>query len=79
MTLKIEIITPEGTVYTADADSVVLPTTTGEIEVLPGHLPLITSLEAGKVIAKSKTQQPYTYEVKSGYVQVSRDLVAVLA
>lgn len=46
-TLNVELITPERVVLSQEADSVTLPTQTGEITVLPGHMPLIAGLASG--------------------------------
>ena len=40
MALALEIVTPDGIVWhNNNVDSVVLPTTSGEIEILSGHVP----------------------------------------
>ncbi|MFH1200785.1 MAG: ATP synthase F1 subunit epsilon [bacterium] len=49
--LKLKIVTPERLVLEEMVDQVSLPTTLGEITVLPDHIPLITGLEAGDVVA----------------------------
>ena len=50
MSIALEIITPEGVAWSdKDIDSVVLPALDGEIEILPGHIPLITILNAGRI------------------------------
>ena len=47
MPLSLEIITPEGVAWSGkDIDSVVMPARDGEIEILPGHIPFITMLNA---------------------------------
>src|SRR3989338_1444519 len=49
--LKLKIITPERLVLEEMVDQVSLPTTLGEITVLPDHIPLITGLTSGDVVA----------------------------
>lgn len=49
--LKLKIITPEKLVLEEMVDHVSLPTTLGEITVLPDHIPLITELSSGDVVA----------------------------
>lgn len=44
------IVSPERIVFVGDVDSVTVPGTTGEFQVLPNHAPLISSLEAGNVV-----------------------------
>ena len=48
--MNLEIVTPEAKVYEDTVESVVLPTTTGEINILPGHIPLVTEIQAGEII-----------------------------
>ena len=49
MALTLEIVTPEARVYADTIDTVVIPTTTGEIGILSGHIPLLTQIEHGEL------------------------------
>lgn len=49
--LKLKIVTPERLILEEMVDQVSLPTTMGEITVLPEHIPLVTSLSSGDVVA----------------------------
>lgn len=49
--LKLKIITPEKLILEEMVDQVSLPTTLGEITVMPDHIPLITELSSGDVVA----------------------------
>lgn len=49
--LKLKIVTPEKLVLEEYVDQVSLPAKEGEITVLPSHIPLITSLQSGDVVA----------------------------
>ncbi len=55
-TLKLKIVTPERLVLEENVAQVTLPTTEGEITVLPGHVPLISSLALGEIIAKGNVE-----------------------
>lgn len=48
-TVPLEVLTPEGTVVSGDVEFVVLPGVDGELGVLPGHMPLLAPLAAGRV------------------------------
>ena len=48
--LKLKIVTPERLVLEEMVDQVSLPTTLGEITILPDHIPLITGLASGKTL-----------------------------
>jgi len=78
MALSLEIVTPDGIAWhSADVDSVSLPTTSGEIEVLPGHVPLITMLEAGAVVV-GKASGAENIAIDKGYARILGDVVSVL-
>ena len=47
MTLKIRVIAPDRTVWNADAEEVILPSSTGQLGILTGHIPLLTALDIG--------------------------------
>ena len=49
--LKLKIVTPERLILEEMVDQVSLPTTLGEITVLPEHIPLIAGLASGDVVA----------------------------
>lgn len=76
--LHLEIVTPERRVFSEDVDHVVLPThRLGEIDVLPGHLPLLTMLEPG-AIRFFKGGKEDTLAVDKGFIEVFSDHVRVL-
>ncbi len=77
MALKLEIVTPQEMVYSEDVDSVTLPTTTGEIGILPGHIPLITEVKAGE-LGVVKEGQLDLLAVDNGFAEIYGDTVSVL-
>lgn len=78
MPLVLEIVTPEARVYRETVDSVVLPTSEGEVGVLPGHLPLLCQLEAGELRVQRGTVST-ALAVGRGFAEVDGDSVSVLA
>jgi F-type H+-transporting ATPase subunit epsilon len=78
MPLTLEIVTPEAKVYSDTIDSVVIPTTTGEIGILPGHIPLLTQIEAGE-LRVSKGAVTQWLAVGGGFAEIEGDVVRVLA
>lgn len=75
--LHLQIITPEKTVFDDEVDQVTLPTTKGQITVLPHHVPLITAIEAGELIFK-KHQKDTHMAAGFGFAQVGPDNIKVL-
>ena len=76
-TIKLEIVTPEGKSFSDDVDMVTLTGTEGEMGILPLHMPLMTQLVAGEVVAKKGSQNLFL-AVGDGFVQVTGDRVAIL-
>jgi F-type H+-transporting ATPase subunit epsilon len=76
--LKLKIITPEKTILEEMVDSVSLPTGEGEITVLPGHIPLVSSLASGDIVARAGADV-MPIAVSGGFIEVHDNEVAVLA
>jgi len=67
--LKLKIVTPERLVLEEMVDAVTLPTSEGEITILPDHIPLIAGLASGDVVAKSGGED-VPMAVAGGFVEV---------
>ena len=76
--LTLEIITPDQTVFQGQVDSVTLPTADGEITVLAHHIPLITSIQPGAVIARVGSEE-HVFAVSRGVIEVQNSEVRVLS
>src|SRR3990167_1273686 len=81
--LKLKIVTPERLILEEMVDQVSLPTTLGEITVLPEHIPLITGLASGDIVAFVNGEH-VPMAVVGGFVEVKQNgqgvtEVAVLA
>jgi len=76
--MNLEIVTPEAKVYEDTVESVVLPTTSGEINILPGHIPLVTEIQAGEIIV-SKSGDGQSLAISKGFAQCVGDKISVLA
>lgn len=78
--ISFEITTPERTVFKAeDVEEVSLPTRTGEITILPHHIPLVSALVPGEVRIK-KDQKIQFLAVSGGFIEVQpNSKVVVLA
>ncbi len=76
--MHIQIVTPEKVLLDADADQITIPTTTGDITVLPHHVPLVSQLAPGELIIK-KGGKEESIVVVGGFIQVTPSSVHVLA
>jgi F-type H+-transporting ATPase subunit epsilon len=78
MPLKIDVVTAERIVYSADVDEVIAPGVQGQLGILPHHSPLMTILEAGVLVVK-KGGQEEILAISGGFLEVRPDHVIVLA
>ena len=76
-TLKLEIVTPEAKVYSDDVEMATLTGTEGEMGILPQHMPLMTQLVAGEVIARKNNENIFL-AVGDGFVQVTGEKISIL-
>ena len=76
--LRIEIITPDETVYEGDADSVNLPTADGEITVLPHHIPLMGILVPGTILVHLGKEEK-VFAVGRGVIEIDGSTLRILA
>lgn len=67
--IHFKIVTPERVVYENDVLQVSLPTTTGEITILPNHVPLISVVSAGELNIKDAGGE-HTIAIAGGAVEV---------
>lgn len=72
MTLHLTIVTQEKELLDLEVDSVTATTTTGELTILPGHIPLMTKLTDTELIYRIKGQT-YSVAVSGGFMNVEPD------
>lgn len=78
MPLYLEIVTPDGIAWKSDSvDAVTLPTRMGEIQILPGHIPLITILNPGEVRV-SQGGKIEDLAIDKGYARCMGNTVSIL-
>jgi len=71
------IVTPQGTAFSGEADSVVLPGTEGDFGVLPSHERLLAPLRIGEVEIRAGGEVIYA-AIAEGFAEVNGTEVAVL-
>lgn len=78
-TLKLDIVTPEGKIFSNDVKSVTLPGSEGEFGVLPGHIGIVTTLNSGVIEIEKKDGKREIVAINWGYTKVDETSVDVLA
>lgn len=77
-TFKVDIVSPEGIGYSAEATFVLARTTGGDIGILAGHAPLIGALKVHPVTIRTEDGEE-VFAVSGGFIEVQPDKVTILA
>ena len=77
--IKFEIVTPEKTVLKEEIQQVSVPTRQGEITVLPGHIPLVATLQPGVIEIVKPAGERDLMSVSGGFIEVLKNKVVILA
>ena len=72
----VEIITPDKSILTSEAEEVTIPSYEGEMGILKDHIPLITFLRPGIILIKSQVEKKYY--VEEGTVEFSNNNLLIL-
>lgn len=78
MSLQISILTPERPFWNGEAEEIILPTETGEMGVLKNHAPIITGLDVGAMLIRTK-EQWNSVAIMGGFAVVKRNQITILA
>ena len=77
-TLKLEIVTPDAKVFSEDVEMVTLPGVEGEMGIYPNHVPLLTQIVPGEIIAR-KGGKDLFLAIGEGFVEVTGNQVVILS
>ena len=77
--IRLEVVTPEASVVSEDAQIVVAPGILGEFGVLIGHTPFLTTLKLGAIRYKTADGVEKHVFISSGFAEALPDKVTVLA
>ena len=77
-TVLVNVVTPDGPVYDADVEMVSVKAQSGELGILPGHIPMVAPLQIGAVRLK-KGSGTELVAVTGGFLEVRPDKVTILA
>jgi len=76
--MDLNIIAPHKIIYQGKIFSITLPGTEGELTILPNHIPLITSLDKGRIKVRDKDKKELFFEIENGVLEVNPVEVNVL-
>src|SRR3990167_436281 len=76
-TFLLEIVSPERLAYSEEVGQVSVPSETGQLTVLPGHIPLFANLAEGEVIIRQNGEDHYL-AIGGGFLEVTKKKTMVL-
>jgi len=76
---KLEIVTPEGIVYSGDVYQTVVNTADGEMGILENHMLVLTNVIPGKIRIEKEGEEPVEFASTYGVIDVAGDKVIILA
>ncbi|MCJ2062824.1 F0F1 ATP synthase subunit epsilon [Methylobacterium sp. J-088] len=78
-TFHFDFVGPERTLYSGEVTAVQLPGTEGEMTVMPGHAPVLTSLRVGVIVVTESQGSGKRIYVRGGFADIGPTAVTVLA
>lgn len=77
LTLKLEIVTPEGVAYSDNVEMVTLPGVEGEMGIYPMHVPLMTQVVPGEIAVRKDGRESFM-AVGTGFAEITDTCVSIL-
>ena len=77
MSISLKVLAPNKNVFEGIAEEVILPSTTGQLGVLPGHISLVTAIDIGVLRLRSNSQWT-SIALMGGFAEIESDEVTVL-
>jgi len=78
-TFTFELVSPERVLFSGEVDAVVLPATEGDMTVLAGHSPVMTTLKTGFLVVTSTPGNGRRVLIRGGFADVNQTSLTVLA
>lgn len=77
--MKLEIITPEKSLFDGKVKLVQVPGAKGSFEVLKNHAPIISTLVEGKIKVITESDKTEFIDILSGMIEVKANTITILA
>ena len=76
--IRLDIVTPDRLLLSEEVDEVTFPGSEGYLGILPGHLPLLTTLGIG-ILSYHRGGRKFVFAASGGFAEVLGDRVIVMA
>ncbi len=77
--MKLEILTPEKTLFNNEVLSVQVPGKSGNFEMLNNHMPIVSSLRKGVIKITNIQKEETEIEINSGVIEMKQNKIIILA
>ena len=77
-TYKLSVLSPDGEIFNGDVISLLLRGADGDICILAGHIPLITTVKPGRCVITLPDEEENEGELKAGILDVGKDNVKLI-
>lgn len=79
MTVHLDIVSAEGEIFSGLAEMLTVPGVLGDLGILPGHTPLLTSLKPGLIRVVMQGGKEDVFYISGGTLEVQPKVVTILA
>jgi F-type H+-transporting ATPase subunit epsilon len=77
--IRFELVSPEKLVLAADVQQVLVPGSEGDMGVLPGHAPVMTTVRPGVLDVTTRSGNIKRFYIKGGFAEIDPTQITVLA
>ena len=75
--LKLKVVSPERIEFEGEVESVLVPGTMGQFQILLTHAPIISSLDKGRVVYALPGGEKKSLDISGGFVEVQKNVVSL--
>ncbi|WP_435104351.1 F0F1 ATP synthase subunit epsilon [Arhodomonas sp. AD133] len=79
MTMHVDIVSAEESIYSGTATFVLARATEGEVGITSRHMPMLAQLQPGEVMVRTQDGEEVLYYVSGGMIEVQPHVVTILA
>lgn len=79
ISVHLDIVSAEAKIFSGLVEMVIVSGETGELGILPGHTPLLTSIKPGPIRLIHQGGNQEVYYVSGGFLEVQPNLISILA
>ena len=76
--IKVNIVSPNGEVFSGDASSVLVPGSLGQMTILPKHAAILSSLSKGTITVNSEDGENTDFVIDSGFIENKYDSLTII-